>query len=251
MAHPVVHWELSSKNSEKLQQFYTSLFDWHVEQQKSMDYGAVRTGGKDGIDGGIFQDVNIDPPYVTFYVQADDLHASLGKAQSLGARTVVPPTPIPEAGTFTQIADPDGHLIGIIQPSAASEESRGGQPRDAGDGHPVVHWEIGSRDAERLQQFYTDLFGWQVDFNNPMNYGTVTTGGKGGINGGIFQAANGTPSYLTIYVQVDAVKTALAKAENLGAKTIVPPTPIPGVGVFAHFADLDGHVIGVIQDEMA
>lgn len=52
-------------------------------------------------------------------------------------------------------------------------------------GQPVVHWKIASKDAERLQDFYTRLFGWKIDSNNPMKYGMVDTGGQGGINGGI------------------------------------------------------------------
>ena len=83
-----------------------------------------------------------------------------------------------------------------------------------------------------------------------MNYGLVHTGGEGGIDGGIFQAENGIPSYLTFYVQVDDVRASLSKAKSLGAKTVGPPTPVPGVGTFAHFTDPDGHVIGVMQDEV-
>ena len=36
--------------------------------------------------------------------------------------------------------------------------------------NPVIHWEITGKDAPKLQQFYADLFGWNVDSNNPMNY---------------------------------------------------------------------------------
>src|SRR5262245_49066967 len=30
----------------------------------------------------------------------------------------------------------------------------------------VVHWEVGARDGEKQQQFFSDLFGWKVDANN-------------------------------------------------------------------------------------
>ena len=51
-------------------------------------------------------------------------------------------------------------------------------------GSPVVHFEIVHKDAAKLQPFYSELFDWKIDANNPMNYGIVDTGGKG-INGGI------------------------------------------------------------------
>jgi predicted enzyme related to lactoylglutathione lyase len=114
-------------------------------------------------------------------------------------------------------------------------------------GQPVVHFEIVSNDAKRLQDFYTRLFGWKIDSNNPMNYGMVDTGGQGGINGGIMQAQGGMPQYLTIYVQVDDLQAYLDKAAALGAKTVVPPTPIPDTGSFAMFSDPDGHMVGLFK----
>ena len=40
--------------------------------------------------------------------------------------------------------------------------------------NPVVHFEVMGKDVARLQQFYSDLFGWSIrgsaDFDN---YGTV------------------------------------------------------------------------------
>lgn len=114
-------------------------------------------------------------------------------------------------------------------------------------GQPVVHFEIASHDAKRLQQFYATLFGWKVDSNNPMSYGMVDTGGQGGINGGIMQTHDGMPSYVTFYVQVDDLQATLDKASTLGAKTCVPPTPIPDTGSFAMFTDPDGHMVGLFK----
>ena len=40
-------------------------------------------------------------------------------------------------------------------------------------GQPVVHFEVIGRDGEKLQSYYSDLFGWDIDANNPMGYGIV------------------------------------------------------------------------------
>ncbi len=40
-------------------------------------------------------------------------------------------------------------------------------------GQPVVHFEIVGRNAEKLQSYYSELFGWEIDSNNPLNYGIV------------------------------------------------------------------------------
>src|SRR5689334_1467411 len=41
----------------------------------------------------------------------------------------------------------------------------------------VVHWEVQARDPIAQRQFFGSLFGWNVDANNPQNYGLVTAGG--------------------------------------------------------------------------
>jgi predicted enzyme related to lactoylglutathione lyase len=40
-------------------------------------------------------------------------------------------------------------------------------------GNPVVHFEVIGKDAEKLQSYYSELFGWVIDGANPLNYGTV------------------------------------------------------------------------------
>lgn len=59
----------------------------------------------------------------------------------------------------------------------------------------------------------------------------------------------GMPSYVTIYVAVDDLEATLAKAKDLGGTSIVPPTPIPGVGAFAMFQDREGNAIGLLRPE--
>ena len=50
--------------------------------------------------------------------------------------------------------------------------------------NPVVHFEIRSSGADKLQKFYSDLFEWHIDASNPMGYGLVDTHTETGINGG-------------------------------------------------------------------
>ena len=57
-------------------------------------------------------------------------------------------------------------------------------------GQPVVHFEVIGNDGEKLQRYYAELFGWDVDAANPMQYGIVSREGNldpdgVGIGGGI------------------------------------------------------------------
>ena len=77
----------------------------------------------------------------------------------------------------------------------------------------------------------------------------VRTGGKRGIDGGIFQAGNDDPGILTIYVEVDDVRATIDKANRLGAKSIGQLITDAGVGSFAHVSDPDGRMVGVMQEK--
>jgi len=113
----------------------------------------------------------------------------------------------------------------------------------------VVHFEVIGKDGKKLQEFYSQLFGWKIDANNPMNYGLVQPG-KGsppeGIGGGIAQSTDGKPM-VTIYVQVVDLNETLKKAESLGAKAVMPPMDVPGGPTIAQLADPEGNVIGLIK----
>lgn len=110
--------------------------------------------------------------------------------------------------------------------------------------HPVVHFEIGSKDAARSQHFYHDLFGWEAKPAGP-GYWLIPPQ-DGGIGGGLTEATEEIPTYVTVYVEVEDLRASLAKAAELGAKVVVEPTQIPGVGEFALFEDLDSNVIGLM-----
>ena len=112
-AHPVVHFEIGGRDSAKTQAFYSKLFDWEITQAGPA--ANISTGGTGGIDGHITALGHEPYNYVTVYVQVEDIQPYLDKAKALGGKTLIPAVPIP-TGKFAWIADPDGNLIGLLQP---------------------------------------------------------------------------------------------------------------------------------------
>ena len=110
--------------------------------------------------------------------------------------------------------------------------------------NPVTWFEITGKDGKKLQNFYSGVFGWKVDANNPMNYGMVAAGGKDSIGGGI-GPTHDAPR-VTVYVQVPDINGALSKAESLGGRTVMQRTDI-GMVVMAQFLDPEGNVIGLVE----
>ncbi|MEP6910728.1 MAG: VOC family protein [Actinomycetota bacterium] len=113
MAHPVVHFEVSGRDLDKLQSFYGDLFGWKTNKiPGEMPYAMVE-GEEGGIGGGIGQAPD-GQGHVTFYVAADDPQAMLDKAEQLGGKTILPVTELPEI-TIALFADPEGHVIGLAK----------------------------------------------------------------------------------------------------------------------------------------
>src|SRR5829696_5743046 len=95
-------------------------------------------------------------------------------------------------------------------------------------GQPVVHFEIIGRDGKKLQDYYSELFEWRIDADNPMNYGMVdreqNVNSDGvGIGGGVGVGPEGYEGHVTFYVEVPDVEAALAKAESLGGSRLMGP----------------------------
>ena len=113
MANPVVHFEVLGKDGERLQQFYRGLFGWKIDANNPMKYGYVEPE-EGGIRGGIATD-QTGVSLLTFYVEVENLQATLDKANQLGGKTVMPATDIAGANvSIAKFSDPEGHVIGLV-----------------------------------------------------------------------------------------------------------------------------------------
>src|SRR5512132_2949281 len=116
-------------------------------------------------------------------------------------------------------------------------------------GQPVVHFEVIGRDGDKLRSYFSELFGWEIDADNPMNYGVVqreaNTRPDGiGIGGGIGgPGPDDYPGHVTFYVEVPDVEAALAKAQSLGGTRVMGPETIMEDIVLGQFTDPEGHLI--------
>ncbi len=117
MANPFVHIELETKDVDKSKKFYTSLFDWKLEDIPGMDYTIINVG--EGTGGGMMKNPMPENPDIWLpYVLVDDVAASTEKAKSLGATVVKDITEVPDMGWFSVILDPTGAAFGLWQAKA-------------------------------------------------------------------------------------------------------------------------------------
>ena len=120
--------------------------------------------------------------------------------------------------------------------------------------HGAFSWfELMTTDTESAKAFYSKLFGWETEEMpmEDMNYTVVKVGEEpvGGIMA-IPPQAEGTPPNWGGYVTVGDVDANARKAEELGAKILVPLTDIPNVGRFFVLQDPQGAIISAITYAM-
>ena len=120
-------------------------------------------------------------------------------------------------------------------------------------GNPVVHFEVIGKDGDGLRRYYGELFGWEFDTQNSMNYGIVAAAanpapeGLGSIGGGVADGPEGYEGHVTFYVAVPDTEEALVKAESLGGTRVMGPETIMDMIELGQFKDPEGHLIGLVQ----
>ncbi len=107
----------------------------------------------------------------------------------------------------------------------------------------IVHVEVVGRDGPTIQQFFSEVFGWQLDTNNPGGYGMQR---QGELTAGFGATQAGEPGHVTFYVHTDDPAATLRRVEELGGRVIMPLTEVAPETTVALFADPEGHIVGLM-----
>ena len=112
-ARSIVHIEIPAADREAAATFYKELFDWDYEHTGApMPYTTFRAGNT---AGGLTEPrEGFQPGNVLLYVSSDDIDSDLKKAESLGAKVVVPKTEIPTVGWFGIFIDLTDNQIALF-----------------------------------------------------------------------------------------------------------------------------------------
>lgn len=108
----------------------------------------------------------------------------------------------------------------------------------------VMHWQILSKDPERIGKFYSALFGWKVSSANGLGYRTIETGG--GIDGGLWPVPGEAPEGVQLYVQVADIDAALKRLVELGGSVVMPKQILPDGDAMALALDPMGRSFGLM-----
>ncbi len=115
MANPLFHWELMVGDVPKAIEFYSAVFDWEFDQKSIPHYPLIKTGDTPG-GAMMAKPSHVAAPALNVYFHVQDIESTLTRVMVLGGSVVAPKTPIPGIGFWAMFADPDGIVIGLIQP---------------------------------------------------------------------------------------------------------------------------------------
>jgi predicted enzyme related to lactoylglutathione lyase len=119
MGNPVVHFELMSKNPEKVSDFYAKTFGWKVANMPEINYRLVDTDAKSsgmpGINGGIVKPDKPEPwpGNLICYILVDDLAAYRKKVKAQGGKIQIEEQKVAGKGKFSLFTDPEGRMMGL------------------------------------------------------------------------------------------------------------------------------------------
>lgn len=111
--------------------------------------------------------------------------------------------------------------------------------------NPVMKFQIPSKTPDETTRFYSTLFGWSVSADNSLGYREISTGSAAGIQGGIWPAPLQAPNFVQLFIAVQDVRASVKRAEELGAKPIIPVTALPEGGELAVMHDPHGMSFGI------
>jgi len=114
--------------------------------------------------------------------------------------------------------------------------------------NPFVHVELHTQDLAKAKQFYSSLFGWNLQ-DVPMQEGgsSYTLIGVGDGTGGGMMASHDpkVPPAWMAYVGVDDIDASTKKAQSLGAKVLQDVMKVGDYGWMSIIQDPTGAVIAM------
>lgn len=122
----------------------------------------------------------------------------------------------------------------------------------------VCHFEVPYADKERMEKFYSSVFGWQFQpapgempytfcFTTEVDE-TFKPKEAGGINGGTYQRGEEGATSPVLVIEVESCEQRVKDVEAAGGTNIMGPTQVGDMGIYAQVKDSEDNIIGLWQN---
>ncbi|MCJ7622493.1 MAG: VOC family protein [Anaerolineaceae bacterium] len=121
--NPVVFWELASHDAEKSAAFFKKVFDWEIKLDENSGIYFIPAGEDsskfDG--GGIFTLRKSRLPFVSIYIQVEDIEKKVEQIKEAGGLIIEPPQSFVPGGTeICLFTEPSGVTFAMLQKPSKS-----------------------------------------------------------------------------------------------------------------------------------
>jgi uncharacterized protein len=234
--------DLQTSDQDAAKAFYADLFGWDYEEAPIGDgttYSMARLQGHSVAAIGPLQGEGM-PSHWNCYVTVADADASAARAAELGATLLAEPFDVFDAGRMAAFQDPQGAILSVWQ---AKENIGAGLVNVPG----ALTWnDLLSSDPETSAAFYRELFGWQIQEIPESDGQYWSIANDGNLNGGILAMPPGAHPAWNLYFGVEDAEAAAARAQELGAETVMGPMAVPN-GRFVVLRDPQDAVFSVVD----
>ena len=113
----------------------------------------------------------------------------------------------------------------------------------------ISYLDFSADDIERAVNFYTKVFGWQINkWDGPLQYWEIKTGETNelGIDGGLSKRER-IGQWTTPFINVSSVDQYVDKIESGNGKIFQPKTAISKIGYTLLFKDTESNTIGLFE----
>ena len=240
--------DLSTTDQDGAKKFYGELFGWDADDQPvgdGMTYSMMNVAGKPVAAISLQNEMQRQsgaPPAWNSYVTVASADDAAERAKHLGANVIAPPFDVMDVGRMAVIQDPQGGFFMLWEPKLHIGASLVNQ-------HAALSWnELATADLDASAEFYSELFGWQAEPFEGMEFPYRIIQNAGSSNGGMRPSQENEPTYWLVYFGTDDIDASLAKATELGGTTLMGPMDI-GMGKIGILQDPQGAVFALFAGD--
>lgn len=121
----------------------------------------------------------------------------------------------------------------------------------------VCHFEVPYDDKDRMESFYSKVFGWQfmqAPGEVPYMFAMTTEVDEtmmpqqvGGINGGTYPRGDGVATSPVIVMEVESCEQRIEDVKAAGGQLVIGPHQVGDMGIYAQVKDTEDNIIGLWQ----
>jgi predicted enzyme related to lactoylglutathione lyase len=249
-----IWYELLTDDPARIAPFYQAVMDWTIGEQSDptpngMDYRMINRAAGGFAGGTMTLTVQMKAggghPGWLIYFRADDVDASVAKAQSLGASVHMPAVTMEGVGRMAMLADPQGAPFYLMR-----GHMEGDSDVHSGMAPGGCAWnELSTSDPPAAVEFYSELLGFKTDNSMPMGdagkYTFLELGDQAIGAIGPCQA-NGPSAWMPYFRVAGTIEDAKLAIQLNGGMVTMGPMEVPGGDWIVVAVDPGGAAVGFV-----